>query len=71
VAAVAPAARATMEHQLQLADLFYQELLSGDSETLGEALTLAKAAALDDPAFGDAVHAVHLLGDPALRVHLP
>ena len=71
VAAVAPAARTTMAHQLQLADLFYQELFSGGNPTLGEALTVAKTAALDDPALYDAIHTIHLLGDPALRVHLP
>ncbi|HEX6384970.1 MAG TPA: C25 family cysteine peptidase [Anaerolineae bacterium] len=71
VAAIAPAARAAMDHQVQLATLFYQELLEGDSQTLGEALTWAKAAALDESDPNDAVHTVHLLGDPALQMHRP
>lgn len=71
VAAVAPAAKASMEHQWQLADLFYHELFRGGHQTLGEALAQAKAAALDDPALREAMYTVHLLGDPALRVNHP
>ncbi|MEW5988053.1 MAG: C25 family cysteine peptidase, partial [Chloroflexota bacterium] len=71
VAAVVPSGRSLPTQQLPLADTFYQSLLEGQVATLGEALQMAKAAAAGDDFFADVIHTFNLLGDPALRFHLP
>jgi hypothetical protein len=71
VAAVAPSTRSQMSRQLSLAKHFYDHLLSGETDTLGEALTLTKMASAREPALHDAVYTLNLLGDPALRFHQP
>ncbi len=71
VAAVAPSGRTTTSQQSPIADMFYAVLLSGEAETLGEALQAAKAAEAGNENLKDVIHTFNLLGDPALRFQLP
>ena len=71
VAAVAPSGRTFTSQQTPLANLFYQSLLGGEAETLGEALRQAEATAAENANMGDVIHAFNLLGDPALRFQMP
>ncbi len=71
VAAIAPSGRSTTSQQLPLADAFFQALLTGETQTLGEALQHAKIAGAGDPNLAEVIHTFNLLGDPALRFHLP
>jgi hypothetical protein len=71
VASIAPSGRSLTSQQLPLADVFYERLLSGEAETLGEALQMAKKAGSDNDFLSDVIHTFNLLGDPALRFHLP
>ncbi|RMG89234.1 MAG: hypothetical protein D6706_21725 [Chloroflexi bacterium] len=71
VAAIAPSARAHVEHQLPLAGKFYTYLLAEKGVTVGEALQRAKAEALTEGIPSDAIFTLNLLGDPALTFHPP
>jgi hypothetical protein len=71
VAAIAPSGRSFTSQQTPLADAFYHYLLSGEAQTLGEALQRAKVDAAVDPNLKEVIHTFNLLGDPALRFNLP
>lgn len=71
VAAVAPSGRSLTLQQLPIADVFYQKLLTGEANTLGEALQAAKMAGAADPFLHDVIHTFNLLGDPALHFQRP
>jgi hypothetical protein len=70
-AAIAPSGRSLTDQQLPLADVFYESLLTGKAQTLGEALQMAKIAASDQEYLRDVIHTFNLLGDPALHFQLP
>ncbi len=71
VAAVAPSGRSLTNQQTPLANAFYEKLLSGEAETLGEALQIAKELSANQPYLAEVIHTFNLLGDPALRFHRP
>jgi hypothetical protein len=71
VASIAPSGRSLTSQQLPLADVFYEQLLTGEAKTLGEALQMAKKAGSDNDFLIDVIHTFNLLGDPALRFQLP
>lgn len=71
VAAIAPSGRSLPTQQDPLAEEFYNLLLSSGEPSLGEALRAAKVAGSDDPYLAEVIHTFNLLGDPALRFHLP
>jgi hypothetical protein len=71
VASIAPSGRSLTSQQLPLADAFYEQLLTGEAKTLGEALQMAKKAGSDNDFLIDVIHTFNLLGDPALRFQLP
>lgn len=81
VAAVAPSGRADLDGNLAMADRFYRLLLEGEGEgaALGGVLQEAKrsygaavaSAGEEANAYSDVWYLFNLLGDPALRVHLP
>lgn len=71
VAAVAPSGRSLTLQQLPLADVFYDMLLSGQANTLGDALLEAKVAGSANASLSDVIHTFNLLGDPALHFQLP
>lgn len=67
VAAVAPSGRTYIAQQTPLASEFYNQLLGGESQTLGEALLRAKQLVSQDPNLTSVVHTFNVLGDPALQ----
>jgi hypothetical protein len=71
VAAVAPSGRPQMDKQLKLAELFYTQLLNGESNTIGEALLKTRNATLEDPELDGILPMINLLGDPALQFNAP
>jgi hypothetical protein len=71
VAAIAAADNRDATHHLQLADHFFQQQFLHQAPTLGEALMAAKTAVSTNPSLQDTIHAVHLLGDPALVLQRP
>ncbi|MCP5097668.1 MAG: hypothetical protein GY943_19145 [Chloroflexi bacterium] len=71
VAAIALSDYTNETDQLHLADQFYQQLFLNPSQTIGEALMDAKTAVSTDPSLTDTIHAIHLLGDPALVLQRP
>ncbi len=71
VASIAPSGRSLTSQQLPLAEVFFDRLLSGEAATLGEALQMAKIAGSGDDFLSDVIHTFNLLGDPALRFHIP
>ncbi len=71
VAAVAPSGRSLTSQQTPLANSFYEKLLSGEAETLGEALQMAKQLSANQEYLAEVIHTFNLLGDPALRFHRP
>jgi hypothetical protein len=71
VAAIAPSGRSFTSQQTPLADAFYRFLLTGEAQTLGEALQRAKVETAVDPDLKEVIHTFNLLGDPALRFNLP
>jgi hypothetical protein len=71
VAAIAPSGRSLTSQQLPLAEVFFSRLLSGEAETLGEALRMAKLAGAGDEFLNDVIHTFNLLGDPALGFRVP
>lgn len=71
VAAVAPSGRSLTSQQTPLANAFYEKLLSGEAETLGEALQIAKELSANQDYLAEVIHTFNLLGDPALRFHRP
>lgn len=71
VAAIAPSGRTFTAQQTPIADSFYRYLLSGDTQTIGEALQWAKLDAAHDPYLGEVIYTFNLLGDPALRFQKP
>lgn len=71
VAAIAPSGRTFTAQQTPIADSFYRYLLSGDDQTIGEALQWAKLDAAHDPYLREVIYTFNLLGDPALRFQQP
>lgn len=71
VAAIAPSGRAMIEHQLPLGEMFYNHLLHDNYDTIGDALTAARLASVNNFNQADVMQTINLLGDPALRFRLP
>lgn len=71
VAAVAPSGRLQPAQQQQIAALFYAQLAQAQHDTVGDLLLSTLTAAAADPALADAIPALPLLGDPALRLPHP
>lgn len=71
VAAVAPSGRTYSAQQTPLATEFYRQLLSRETQTLGEALLGAKQTVAEGIGLEGTVHSFNVLGDPALRFQLP
>jgi hypothetical protein len=71
VAAVAPAGRTSIDYQLPLGELFYEQMLHDGQTTIGEALTATRLATVHDRHQHDVMQTINLLGDPALRLQLP
>jgi hypothetical protein len=71
VAAVTPSSSLALSALTPLGDLFFTELLDENVATVGEALLNAQTVAASNPALHDALLAVNLLGDPALRLQRP
>ena len=71
VAAIAPSGRSLTNQQQPIADVFFNQLLTRDAATLGEALLIAKAEGADNEFLRDVIHTFNLLGDPALRFQHP
>jgi hypothetical protein len=71
VAAIAPSGRANNYQMLPLAGAFYDQLLSGESERVGDALYHLMRTNASDPSSQDALVALNLLGDPALQFYAP
>ncbi len=67
VAAVAPTTSMNNMAASPLAARFYQNLLSGKADTIGEALLLAETVEDPLPGWRDMILSVQILGDPALR----
>ncbi|HFQ93817.1 MAG TPA: hypothetical protein ENK32_07400 [Anaerolineae bacterium] len=67
VAAVAPTTSMKNMAASPLAARFYQNLLSGKADTIGEALLLAETVEDPLPGWRDMILSVQILGDPALR----
>ncbi|NKQ35737.1 MAG: hypothetical protein HF973_09000 [Chloroflexi bacterium] len=67
VAAVAPTTSMKNMAASPLAARFYQNLLSGKADTIGEALLLAESVEDPLPGWRDMILSVQILGDPALR----
>ena len=45
--------------------------MSGEAQTVGDALLVMKSLQTDSPYDTDVLHLVNLLGDPALRIRKP
>ncbi|MCA9949733.1 MAG: hypothetical protein KDE48_08815 [Anaerolineales bacterium] len=71
VAAVAPSGQPLMDRQIPLAEQFYMQLVNAEQPTLGAALLQMQNNAANDPALQEIMPTLNLLGDPALRIHLP
>ena len=71
VASVAPSSQISLPALTRMGDLFYEQLLSEEAVTVGEALLNAQLAATNDPGLHEAILVVNLLGDPALRLQRP
>jgi hypothetical protein len=68
IAAVSPSGLSLNEPAHQFHKALLAELLSGDHERLGDALTAAQAEYARDGAFPELISIYHLFGDPALPV---
>ena len=68
VAAIAPTTSLKNMAATPLAARFYQNLLSGRAETVGEALLQAENEADSTPGWQDMILATQILGDPALQL---
>ena len=71
VAAISASGTVESMSQTLMAEQFYNQLFVQQAPTIGEAFILAKTAVSHDPTYQDAIHAFHLLGDPALRPQRP
>jgi hypothetical protein len=71
VAAIAPSGRANSNQNLPLAEQFYDQLLNGEGDTVGDALYHLMRESASDPDVQDALVAINLLGDPALQFYAP
>lgn len=71
VAAVAPSGRTYMAQQTPLATEFFDQLLSGESTTFGEALLRSKQLLAQDSNLTNVIHTLNVLGDPALQFRSP
>ena len=71
VAAIAPSGRANSNQNLPLAEQFYDQLLNGEGDTVGDALYQLMRESASDPDVQDALVAINLLGDPALQFYAP
>ncbi len=67
VAAVTPTTSMKNMAAAPLSARFYQNLLGGEVETIGEALLLAETMADPPPGWRDMILSAQILGDPALR----
>ncbi|HSH03073.1 MAG TPA: C25 family cysteine peptidase [Anaerolineae bacterium] len=67
VAAIAPSGRSFTVQQVPIADVFYQQLLTGEATTLGQALQTAKQQSANRDTQREVIHTFNLLGDPALH----
>ena len=71
VAAIAPSGRTPTEQMLPLTEDFYSLLLADGGITVGEALQRLVIENIDNHGVRDAVAALNLLGDPALKFQAP
>ena len=71
VAVVAPSGRMPATNVPPLAQTFYNAIMSGEAQTVGDALLAMKSLQTDSPYNTDVLHLVNLLGDPALRIRKP
>ena len=71
VAAIAPSGKVNNEQSLLLAEQFYERLLSGNGNRIGDVLSGMGVNGPSDPTRTDALATLNLLGDPALQFYSP
>ncbi len=71
VAAIAPSGLASNEQLLQLGDQFYEQLFNEKESRIGDVLNNLRNDDISEPERIDALIALNLLGDPALKFYTP